>query len=219
MSALVVSPHLDDAVLSFGGAIAQFAGDVTVATVFAGLPPEWSWPSPFDNASGFSSSREAVHERQIEDRIAVASLGARSLHLGFLDGQYGLDQAPAFMASVLNELLGAHDPVVFPLGLAHPDHLLVAKVCRSLGYLWPGRVVLLYADLPAARLWPSHVRGALRGWERAGWNLAPFEWRVDLDRKRRAYEEYRSQLRFPELAWENVTEERGWLARYEGFSD
>ena len=215
MSALVISPHLDDAVLSFGGAIATEPG-THVATVFAGFPPEWSWPSPFDNACGFTSSREAVRVRRREDADATTRLAAWPMHLPFHDGQYGLDQKADAIVTVVASLSLQHDPVVFPLGLAHPDHRLVAKSCQMAGAIFPGRTFAVYADLPSAVLWPGHVPGALRGWERAGWELEPFEWRTDVGRKREAYECYKSQLRFPELAWDNVTEERGWLARFTG---
>lgn len=217
MSHLVVSPHLDDAVLSFGGTIAG-ATDLHIATVLAGLPPAWRWPTPFDNASGFSDSRNAVVARRAEDEAAAAEIGARTLHLGFLDGQYGTPNDPEFVVAVLVELLAGHEQVAVPLGLAHPDHRFVARCCRAAMRVgrYHGRVFVVYAELPAAKLWPGHVKGAVRGWERSGWQMEPFQWPASLEAKRRAWERYESQRRFPELAWENLTEERGWLTRFNG---
>ncbi len=220
MTSLVISPHLDDAVLSFGGCIAAseaWALPVVVATVFAGLPPEWYWPTPFDNSCGFSSSQAAVIARREEDGLACAAAGAVALRLGFLDGQYGLPQPePEIVAELLGLMRGASF-VAVPLGIMHPDHRLVAKCCRwalaALADESDGLQAVVYADLPGAELWPSHVPGALRGWERAGWDLEPAEWSCDLDAKARAREQYASQLRFEELAWENLTRERGWIAK------
>lgn len=217
MSVVVVSAHFDDAVLSFGGAIARAAraDDLTIATVMAGMPPRWTWPTPFDNASGFSDSRKAVEARRVEDLDAAAVLGAGVVHFGFLDGQYGRHREENRMWLMLRDLFAANAMCVVPLGLAHPDHRLVTRVARRA--LIPAHsTAVVYADLPAAHLWPGHVAGALRGWERKGWQLTPMEWPIDLDAKRKAYDCYRSQLRFPELAWENVQEERAWLAIYAG---
>lgn len=222
MSFVVLSPHLDDAVLSFGGAIA--ARDphcsVAIATVLAGSPPAWSWPTPFDNASGFDDSRVAVDARRAEDRDACEVLGAYAWHMGFLDGQYGTKpdemRLRAALYAVLRQGHMSSEGCAIPLGLAHPDHRLVSRLARRAATRLPRhRPVIVYADLPAAQLWPGHVPGALRGWARTGWHLEPFEVKSDVARKREAFECYRSQLRFPELAWENLREERAWLATYE----
>lgn len=213
MSFVVLSPHLDDAVLSFGGALA--ARDphcsVAIATVLAGSPPAWSWPTPFDNASGFSDSQAAIEARRLEDVDACDNVHARPIHLGFLDGQYGIANDEDFLVEVLADLFRASDHVAVPLGLAHPDHRLAAKCCQRALSIVPPRMFAVYAEMPAARLWPGHIPGALKGWERAGWLLEPYEWPLNLERKRQAWEQYSSQHRFPELAWENLTEERGWL--------
>lgn len=215
MKILVVSPHLDDAVLSFGGAIAAEDTDVIVATVLAGVPPEWWWPSPFDSACGFRSSHIAVTARRDEDEIALAELFAAFVHLEFLDGQYQMPVDFSAMVRALFDLIEQADYVVVPLGVVHPDHRLVAKACRKALLIasFQRRVeIMVYADLPNSKLHPGHVAGALRGWRRAGFDLEPFDFRVDLEAKRLACERYKSQLRFPELAFENLTEEHGWLA-------
>lgn len=209
MRGLVISPHLDDAILSVGG---TFRGGI-IATVLAGLPPEWTWPSPFDNASGFSSSRAAVEARQAEDRAACVEVDAAPLHLRYLDGQYGLPQEEEWIADALAELFWMHRQIAVPVGLAHPDHRLVARACRTALAAVGRTKFVVYADLPSAHLWPGHVPGAVRGWERAGYTMEPVTWAVSLAAKARAVEQYASQRRFPELAFENLTEERGWIAR------
>lgn len=210
---LVVSPHLDDAMLSMGARIRR---GMTVATVFAEIPPAWSWPSPFDNMCGFGSSVEAVIARRKEDLNATAELGATSVWLPFLDGQYGIDRDLDQMRELLTDLFRQHAHAAVPLGLAHPDHRLVAKVCRQAASTFVGGRFVVYADLPSANLWPSHVPGAVRGWEREGWRMLPHTWPVNFDRKLAAVAHYASQHRFPELAFENLRQERGWIATYMG---
>lgn len=209
---LVVSPHLDDAVLGYGGAMALSLVPTTIVTVLAGYPPPWSWPTPFDNRCGFADSRVAVHHRRTEDHQAAAALGATAMHLEFLDGQYGLPRNELLIGLRLRDLFNGADEIVVPLGLTHPDHRLVARVCQAILHDVHPRSIVVYADLPGAALEPSHVPGAMRGWERIGWRLDPIEWEVDVFTKRAAWECYVSQVQFPELAWQNLIEERGWRA-------
>ncbi len=81
---VVVSPHLDDAVLSLYGALAPAA---TVVTVFAGVPPEGTL-GPWDAGSGATDSSARIRERHEEDRLALARSGAAHVHLELGDRQY-----------------------------------------------------------------------------------------------------------------------------------
>ena len=213
MRGLIVSPHLDDAVLSMGGTIG--AGS-TVLTVLAGFPPAWHWPTPFDNASGFDDSVKAVEAHRLEDQDACAELGARAEHRGFLDGQYGRPPEFTHLSDNLGDAIRRHRRLAVPLGLAHPDHRLVASACRTALHEVGPRRWIVYADLPAAHLWPEQEEAALGQWELDGYDLEPLCWSIDLDRKRAAVDRYVSQRRFPELAFDNLTEEHGWMAHRAG---
>ncbi|GAB3478413.1 hypothetical protein GCM10027521_12340 [Amycolatopsis cihanbeyliensis] len=125
---LALSPHLDDAVLSVGAALAAVAATgrpVVVCTVFAGKPvPPLSDPAVrFHRDCGLGEDAVAVRLR--EDLAAVAALGATPLHLPFLDALYrrhGDDW--------LCTWLGAH----FDPGLpAEPE--LVAEITAEVGGL------------------------------------------------------------------------------------
>lgn len=209
---VVISPHLDDAVLSYGGALALETTPAKVVTVFAGKPPTWPWPTPFDSASGFRRSSDAVMARRDEDRRACEVLGVEHRHLPWLDGQYGFPRDHASILQSIESHLRHAQEVVVPLGLAHPDHRLLAQLCRRALAKLPPRPVIVYAELPAHKLWPSHVNGALRGWTRWGWSMESAVVPMNLVRKQRSWECYASQLRFPELAWENLTKEVAWEA-------
>jgi LmbE family N-acetylglucosaminyl deacetylase len=92
---LVVSPHSDDAALSYGGQLAQLCtrGDqVVVYTVFVGRPDrEYSRVAAWCHGM-WGLSDDAVQARREEDRLAMKVLGAVPVHGTFLDSIYRCDQ-------------------------------------------------------------------------------------------------------------------------------
>lgn len=187
---VVVSPHLDDAVLSCGRLLAAHPGAVVV-TVFAGPPPddrlvEW------DRLAGFVAGDDVMTRRQREDRRALRVLRARPVWLGLRQDVYR--DAPLDVAALRAQVaavIEVADPalVAVPIGLHHPDHLAVAD---ALGGALPDRQTWLYADQPYAtglpHLLPARLARlpALRpvpGPARGRW------------RKTLAISAYRSQLR------------------------
>ena len=149
MTTVVVSPHLDDAVLSVPGLIrsrVQRGERVVVLTVF-------------------SAGGEEYAERRAEDRAALALLGAEPLHLGLLDAppRRGIprsfralilgamdDEDAAAAARPLLEQIAALAPALtlLPLGVGeHIDHRIVHAAHTRLG----GRVAF-YEDRPYSRV-------------------------------------------------------------------
>lgn len=211
--ALIVSPHLDDAVLSCGQFLAG-RPDVIVATVFAGVPAV-EVQTDYDARSGFADAHDAMFGRRTEDLVALSLLGAMVRHLEFLDGQYvvvsPLEKRDVLVDAIRTEIDNAGANLVLgPLGIEHPDHedvsgaFLTAVAGRS------DLNVVLYEELPGRVLWPEKAVGRLRALRRAG--LEPSEIFVGtgpMDRKREAVGAYRSQ------AWALPTEclyvpERYW---------
>src|SRR4051812_28581985 len=84
---VVVSPHLDDGVLSCGGLLAGRPRS-TVVTVFAGRPETPRPLTPWDAAGGFSPDDDVMAARRQEDTSACAAVGATPVWLPFLDAQY-----------------------------------------------------------------------------------------------------------------------------------
>ncbi|MBI0328326.1 PIG-L deacetylase family protein [Burkholderia plantarii] len=125
-SLLVVSPHLDDAVLSCGHVLARHPGAV-VCTVLS-APPERNMSTAWDRASGFADAFEAMRARREEDRQALALLGASAVHLPFCDAQYASPPPSDQLQAVLRHTLATvrPDSLLMPLGLFHSDHALVA---------------------------------------------------------------------------------------------
>src|SRR4051794_24072309 len=89
---VILSPHLDDAVLSCWRVL-EGPGEVEVVNVFAGVPPAGSATGWWDRASGSGDSARAVMVRIEEDRAALAAVGRHAVNLDFLDAQYRQDGA------------------------------------------------------------------------------------------------------------------------------
>jgi LmbE family N-acetylglucosaminyl deacetylase len=89
---VVVSPHLDDAVLSCGALLTQLARrcPVTVLTVFtaaAQLP--WSLAARSQlRALGVADAEVLFEQRRAEDHAVLAEVGAAVVHLGLRDALF-----------------------------------------------------------------------------------------------------------------------------------
>jgi LmbE family N-acetylglucosaminyl deacetylase len=137
---VVVSPHLDDAVLSCWSLLSR-PGPVRVVTVFAGEPPPGTL-AEWDELTGASDSRERVRERIAEDQAALSLAGCEGVYLDFLDEQYEPGEQP--LAEGLRPHLDPAAAVYGPKGTAqNPDHLLVRD---ALLQIRPD--LRFYADLP-----------------------------------------------------------------------
>ena len=187
MATVILSPHLDDAVLSCWHVLTG-PGHVTVINVFAGVPASLDRPAWWDRYTGATDSGERVRERIEEDLTALALAGRTAINLDLLDEQYrAADQPVAPLAVQLEPLLGPGARIYAPAAFAeHTDHALVRRAALQLGTA--GFAVSLYADLPHATVhgWPAWVTGkrvparkdlAAATWERwlAGTGTAPEE--------------------------------------------
>lgn len=158
----VVSPHLDDAVLSCF-ALLRAAQAATVITVFAGVPPAGTEPALYDRLTGSTDPRRRMTARRREDRDALGCVGARPVHLGFLDNPYRRTPPPT---DQLVEAIAAAVPrrttvLAVPGGFGtHPDHRLVADAA-PLAARHLGIDTIAYADYPYAATygWPAWVTG------------------------------------------------------------
>lgn len=140
---VVISPHLDDAVLSLGASITELTrggAEVRVVTVLAGDPDHSAEAGEFDRRCGFKTAGEAVLARQAEDARACAIVGAEPLWLPYWDGYYSAGGAS--VQAILRALSGAlreAGAVLLPgFPLLHPDHR------------WVTRLMLANLELPAA---------------------------------------------------------------------
>jgi LmbE family N-acetylglucosaminyl deacetylase len=202
---VVVSPHLDDAILSIGAFMAGCASrgaDVTVLTVLAGNPSSQAPAGTWDSACGFSTAGDAARARRDEDRRACALVGARPQWLPFGDEQYGLGaDAMEVLAEVKRSIAGVRTVLLPGHPLWHEDHRwltsLVLSAVRDVARTG------CYAELPYAR-WQLPERPSVFSPGELTWQSAASRPRDRLS-KARACLAYRSQL--PQLSrspWRSV---------------
>jgi len=88
--------------------------------------------------------------RQAEDRAALATLAASSVHLPFLDSAYGTRYALADVTQALAQHLDATAPqsVLVPLGIFHADHVTTSRAATALIKARPHIRWSVYEELP-----------------------------------------------------------------------
>jgi LmbE family N-acetylglucosaminyl deacetylase len=91
VTVLAISPHLDDAVLSYGGHLAQLCSegcDVAVYTVFAATPEPPYSPLAERLHYLWGLQISPMEARLSEDALAMHTIGANPVHGPFLDAIY-----------------------------------------------------------------------------------------------------------------------------------
>ncbi len=204
---VVISPHLDDAVLGCGRLLAAHPG-ATVVTVYAGGPPVYPEPmTHWDTLAGFAAGDDVLAVRREEDRGALGELGATPVWLDFVEHQYlerpdwvGPDQTVDRLEAEVRAL--APTAVFVPFGLANPDHGATHEAALSVRERFPAPAWFCYEDTGY-----KHIPGLL-AWRvsrlfRAGLWPTPAAPRVDPfdGRRRAALAHYASQLRALESDW------------------
>jgi LmbE family N-acetylglucosaminyl deacetylase len=159
MSYVVLSPHLDDGVFSVCDYMLTIP-DALLLTVFAGFPPQGT-ATPYDTGCGFEDSRSAIISRRFENATACEFLGLEHREWDFLDGQYGVTGQGVQIIDALLEEFGGWD-ILMPLGLHHPDHVLVSESVEMI--LDAFNKVYVYADLPYAGMYPLEMDERLQRW-------------------------------------------------------
>lgn len=180
---IVLSPHLDDAVLSLGGSIATWraAGDrVLVVTFATGAPPpgaplskvargmhrQWKLPS-----------HRVASVRRAEDVRALGRLGADLVHIGDVDGLYrgalypgwvelaspphADDPMRASVAGAIDVLSSELPDAVFYAPLAVGDHVDHALVHQEAMKRAAGIHLRFYEDLPYTATRPGALERRL----------------------------------------------------------
>lgn len=167
-----ISPHLDDAVFSCGGLIAQqtAGGDeVRVVTVCSGDPPVGELtPFAYELHRRWGGAGSPMGLRRAEDHVACGRLGASVVHLSIQDAMYRRSEDGAALypdakalfaalapedearivdsAAALERALPSEGEIYAPLGIGgHVDHILTRRAAERVG-----RTMWLYRDIPYA---------------------------------------------------------------------
>lgn len=205
---VVVSPHLDDAVLGCGRLLAVHP-NATVITVYAGAPT--AYPDPmthWDTISGFVPGDDVLALRCKEDEGALAELHATPVWLDFVEHQYlerpawvGADQTVDALEAAVRA--AAPTAVLMPFGLANPDHTATHDAARIVAERVTEPAWFCYEDMGY-----KHIPGML-AWRvaqlfRAGIWPTPAAPTVDhaASTKQRALGHYASQFRALEADWQ-----------------
>lgn len=158
---LIVSPHLDDAILSVGQFMAD-RPDAEVITIFAGYPENSEAVSTaYDNKCGFKNAQDAMSVRRRENDEATALLNATAINFDFTDSQYEVEVKTHDIRNALQNLINCNDYefIMAPLGIGHPDHL---KVCEAVMTIDTELPIYLWEDLPLRVLSPELVSERLK---------------------------------------------------------
>ena len=205
---LVISPHLDDAVISCGALLLAHPG-ATVVTLFAASPAAYTSPlNEHDAQCGFRPGDDTMAIRRAEDERAMAAVGARPVWLDFCQHSHVERADPiAVPPGALDALLGAvadADPscIVAPLGLLHADHQATHATALAARERVEDRAWLWYADLPYAYI-PRVLDARMRILHGQGWVATPACPPVspDFDAKWRAFLEYATQQPAMDAPW------------------
>ncbi|HMS00131.1 MAG TPA: PIG-L family deacetylase [Anaerolineales bacterium] len=130
---IYLSPHLDDAVFSAGGLIydqTQAGTPVEIWTFMCGDPrlTEYSqFTQALHQVWGFSSAEETVRKRRAEDSLAASIVGAKAVHLDFLDCIYRRDTNGDWLYP--SEIFGA----IHPADADYPAHIWNGSTRKVIG--------------------------------------------------------------------------------------
>lgn len=160
---VIVSPHLDDAVLSLGAsarAASRRGAQVDVLTVLSGDPSSTSPADTHNSRAGFRTVGEAARARRLEDEVACSMVGARALWLPFADDRNQAPPGDQEISTALADRLEGYDSILLPgFPLRHPDHQRIARL--TLGALKPGSLIGLYVEQPYAS-WDALSKSTLK---------------------------------------------------------
>ncbi len=144
---LILSPHLDDGVLSLGAFIATASAAatmVTVVTIFGGDPDSQAPAGRWDGRAGFETAGGAARGRRVP----------------FFDKDYGPAPADDAVWDQLASRVERAERVFVPgRPLIHGDHAWVSRVVSERAD--PAKLVF-YAELPYDA-WPEDKRGGQGG--------------------------------------------------------
>jgi LmbE family N-acetylglucosaminyl deacetylase len=150
MSSLIFCPHTDDAIFSLGDHIIDNDHSFTIASAFAGIPKDWV---------GY---RKHIRLRQEHDE-ACSMINAKAINGDLLDDVYG-EQNKNDLIDWIKSIIINFDNVYIPLGIHHPDHILLSDTLFELIKDF-NKTYFIYAELPYRMLYPKLHKERLKQFE------------------------------------------------------
>lgn len=140
MNNLIFCAHVDDAIFSLGDYIIDSKDSFTVATAFAGIPTD---------SAGYK--KHTILRQEHEE--ACSMINAKVINGDLLDDVYGKqdeDQLINWIKSIIVDF----DNIYIPLGVHHPDHILLSDTLLSLMKYF-NKTYFVYSELPYMILYPE----------------------------------------------------------------
>lgn len=222
----IISPHLDDGILSCGDYISKMieeGNEVTNITVFTGFPrsKDLSEAAKTYHAACFLSD-DSMKYRKLEDIQACNLLGCKYIHLNHYEclyrkNQYGKNIYPNLydiyhleeeydrfyidkLIFEMSIILKKYDYILAPLGLGnHADHLLLNKVMKTIANIKKFEV-FFYEEIPyICSMHDLNKEINILGMKPLVIEVSEKQWKL----KTKSILFYRSQLH---IMWENENE-------------
>ncbi|MCX6752274.1 MAG: PIG-L family deacetylase [Candidatus Nomurabacteria bacterium] len=210
---IILSPHLDDAVLSLGGLIAKKETNILVATFFTKKPTE-IMHTYWDKISGFKDSDEAMLARTKENENALSPFKVIIKNYDHLDSQYREKNKDKeieekiskdienLIKTYQNRELLIYGPATFGAAITHPDHQIIHDAFMDVfkKYKTQNAHFFIYEDFPYIKQFTTSSLGDLNTYLEKKENVKFQENPIELSEpmlseKIVAIEKYKSQVR------------------------
>ncbi|MBC9929282.1 PIG-L deacetylase family protein [Chitinophaga qingshengii] len=199
----VISPHIDDAVLSMGGLLSQWLEQhICIEILYVFSFSSWVSGSISANAGLQPDAHLVTSLRKKEEAAAQQIIPYSCSYLDYADAavRKGLQPDAEMIAQLKQKIMAFADPDVwcfFPLGLGHTDHLATRNIgieLLSLGYK-----IGFYEDMPYMSY--QHLRYAVLHDVLHSLGMKSTVAAIDFEVKLNAIRCYRSQV---SMEWERA---------------
>jgi LmbE family N-acetylglucosaminyl deacetylase len=154
----ILSPHIDDAILSLGGLVMDLVNkNKSINITYLFTISDWTNPNAL---SGLTYSKDEIAISQLrkeEEKSVKAKLNYACEFFDLHDLPLRFGSRAANEEAIFNEVtkrlqatITKDDLIFFPLGLDHTDHIITHKI--GLQFMAAGYQVIFYEDLPYAAL-------------------------------------------------------------------
>ena len=139
---LIISPHSDDAIFSLGAFISHNPKGMIIVSPLMGIPKD--------------KEGRAKHQLLAVEHAKACELLGVQHHLdgSFLDDVYGADRdkVKKYLKAIVNLYHNTADDVsvYIPIGIKHPDHIMISDIMLELMDELAITEYYLYAELPYA---------------------------------------------------------------------
>lgn len=198
MKYVFISPHIDDALLSVGGLIINLINEkkqVNIKYIFT--ISNWTNPEAITEKTYVSDPVIISKIRKSEEMGISLVLKYEYDFLDYLDNplrrELRKEEQELMIYKLrkqLEQLINKNDCYFFPLGLDHPDHILVREM--GIDFLKKGFNILFYEDMPYLTSGKYDKREFYNAITKMG--LVPEETFIDFEMKRSLLFKYESQV-------------------------